>query len=73
MRTRAALAREIGKLTVEEVELDPPKAHEVLVRMQAAGVCHSDLHTYRGEQGCLSRVAGLPFFLPAHALEFYPN
>ena len=25
------------------------KEHEVLVRMQAAGVCHSDLHTYRGE------------------------
>ena len=49
MRTRAALAREIGKLTVEEIELDPPKEHEVLVRMQAAGVCHSDLHTYRGE------------------------
>jgi Zn-dependent alcohol dehydrogenase len=49
MRTRAALAREIGKLTIEEIELDPPKANEVLVRMQAAGVCHSDLHTYRGE------------------------
>jgi S-(hydroxymethyl)glutathione dehydrogenase/alcohol dehydrogenase len=49
MRTRAALARDVGKLTVEEIELDPPKEHEVLVRMQAAGVCHSDLHTYRGE------------------------
>ena len=49
MRTRAALAREIGQLTIEEVELDPPKASEVLVRMRAAGVCHSDLHTYRGE------------------------
>ena len=49
MRTKAALAREIGKLTIEEIELDPPKKHEVLVRMQAAGVCHSDLHTYRGE------------------------
>jgi Zn-dependent alcohol dehydrogenase len=49
MRVKAALAREIGKLTIEEVELDPPKADEVLVRMRAAGVCHSDLHTYRGE------------------------
>jgi S-(hydroxymethyl)glutathione dehydrogenase/alcohol dehydrogenase len=49
MRTRAALAREIGQLTVEEIELDPPQANEVLVRMRAAGVCHSDLHTYRGE------------------------
>jgi Zn-dependent alcohol dehydrogenase len=49
MRVRAALAREIGQLTVEEVELDPPQAEEVLVRMHAAGVCHSDLHTYKGE------------------------
>lgn len=49
MRVKAALAREIGQLTIEAVELDPPKADEVLVRMRAAGVCHSDLHTYRGE------------------------
>ncbi len=49
MRIKAALAREINQLTVEEVELDPPKDTEVLVRMRAAGVCHSDLHTYRGE------------------------
>jgi S-(hydroxymethyl)glutathione dehydrogenase/alcohol dehydrogenase len=49
MRMKAALAREIGQLTIEEIELDPPKADEVLVRMRAAGVCHSDLHTYKGE------------------------
>jgi Zn-dependent alcohol dehydrogenase len=49
MRVRAALAREIGALAIETVELDPPKADEVLIRMHAAGVCHSDLHTYRGE------------------------
>ena len=49
MRIRAALAREVGRLTTEEVELDPPKATEVLVRMRVAGVCHSDLHVYRGE------------------------
>ena len=49
MRIQAALAREIGQLTIEEVELDPPRADEVLVRMRAAGVCHSDLHTYKGE------------------------
>jgi S-(hydroxymethyl)glutathione dehydrogenase/alcohol dehydrogenase len=49
MKIKAALAREINQLTIEEIELDPPKADEVLVRMQAAGVCHSDLHTYRGE------------------------
>lgn len=49
MRMRAALAREVGQLTIEEVELDSPRADEVLVRMRAAGVCHSDLHTYKGE------------------------
>lgn len=49
MRTKAAVIREPGKLTIEEIELDPPKAGEVLVRIRAAGVCHSDLHTYRGE------------------------
>ena len=49
MRTRAAVVREPGQLTIEEVHLAPPKASEVLVRMHAAGVCHSDLHTLRGE------------------------
>lgn len=49
MRIKAAVAREIGRLTIEAVELDPPKEGEVLVRMRAAGVCHSDLHTYKGE------------------------
>lgn len=49
MKTKAAVVREANKLTIEEIELDPPKANEVLVRMQAAGVCHSDLHTYRAE------------------------
>ena len=49
MRIKAVVSREIGSLGVEEVELDPPKEYEVLVRMHVAGVCHSDLHTYRGE------------------------
>lgn len=49
MKTQAAVVREINQLTIEEVNLDPPKPHEVLVRMRAAGICHSDLHTYRGE------------------------
>ena len=49
MRTRAAVVREVGQLTIEEVQLAPPKESEVLVRMHVAGVCHSDLHTLRGE------------------------
>jgi S-(hydroxymethyl)glutathione dehydrogenase/alcohol dehydrogenase len=35
-------------LRVEEVELEPPRAGEVLVRYAASGVCHSDLHAAQG-------------------------
>ena len=49
MRTTAAVVREVDQLTIEEIELDPPQAGEVLVRLAAAGVCHSDLHTLKGE------------------------
>lgn len=49
MKTKAAVVREVGQLTIETVELDPPKSGEVLVRMGAAGVCHSDLHNLRAE------------------------
>jgi S-(hydroxymethyl)glutathione dehydrogenase/alcohol dehydrogenase len=34
---------------IEELALDPPQRGEVLVRMAAAGVCHSDLHVVDGE------------------------
>ena len=30
--------------SVEEIELDPPKAGEVLVKLAASGMCHSDEH-----------------------------
>ena len=36
-------------LTIAEVDLDHPRAGEVLVDVAAAGVCHSDLHVIRGE------------------------
>ena len=36
-------------LVVEDVELDAPKGGEVLVKMVATGVCHSDLHVYTGD------------------------
>ncbi len=48
-RIQAAVLHEFGKpLVVEELELDPPQAGEVLVRMAASGVCHSDLHVVQG-------------------------
>jgi S-(hydroxymethyl)glutathione dehydrogenase / alcohol dehydrogenase len=49
MKIRAAVAREIGKLAIETVDLDPPRAGELLVKMKAAGVCHSDLGSLKGE------------------------
>jgi S-(hydroxymethyl)glutathione dehydrogenase/alcohol dehydrogenase len=36
-------------LVIEDVQIDPPKAHELRVRIAAAGVCRSDLHFMRGE------------------------
>lgn len=50
MKTRAAVLYEANTpLRVEELELDPPKAGEVLVRVAANGVCRSDYHTMIGE------------------------
>jgi len=46
---KAAVLYEYGApLVIEELELDPPREGELLVRMAASGVCHSDLHTARG-------------------------
>ncbi len=49
MKTRAAVAYEVGKpLVVEEVELDGPREGEVLVEIKATGVCHTDEFTRSG-------------------------
>jgi Zn-dependent alcohol dehydrogenase len=50
VRIKAAVLWERGQpLSVEDVELDPPGAGELLVEVKAAGVCHSDLHPARDE------------------------
>jgi S-(hydroxymethyl)glutathione dehydrogenase/alcohol dehydrogenase len=47
---RAAVVREPGApFDVQEIEVLPPRAGEVLVRMRASGVCHSDLHFKNGD------------------------
>ena len=38
-------------MKVEDIVLRPIADHEVLVNVKACGVCHSDLHTARGEWG----------------------
>ena len=49
MKSRAAIAWQAGQpLTIEEVEVAAPKAGEVLVRIVATGVCHTDAFTLSG-------------------------
>ena len=49
MKTTAAVAYEAGKpLVVETVDLDGPKAGEVLIEIRATGVCHTDEFTRSG-------------------------
>ena len=49
MKTRAAVAYEAGKpLVIEEVELEGPRAGEVLVEIKATGICHTDDFTRSG-------------------------
>ena len=49
MKIRAAVLEEFGQpLTVTEVDLEGPKAGEVLVRLEACGVCHTDMYTASG-------------------------
>ena len=58
MQTRAAVLIEVpGKWEVVDVELDAPRDHEVLVRMVASGLCHSDDHFATGD----ITVGHLPF------------
>jgi S-(hydroxymethyl)glutathione dehydrogenase/alcohol dehydrogenase len=49
MKIRAAVLEEFGQpLAVQEVDLAEPRAGEVLVRLAACGVCHTDLYTASG-------------------------
>jgi S-(hydroxymethyl)glutathione dehydrogenase / alcohol dehydrogenase len=49
MKTRAAIAWKAGQpLTIETVDLEGPKAGEVLVEVRATGICHTDQYTLSG-------------------------
>jgi alcohol dehydrogenase len=59
MKTRAAVLSAMGTsgpyetskpLAIEELELDPPGPGEVLIRIKAAGLCHSDLSVINGDR-----------------------
>ncbi len=50
VRTKAAVLWELGgKWEVDEVDLDPPKAGEVMIKLTASGLCHSDHHLVTGD------------------------
>ncbi len=54
---RAALLRQIpGDLTIEDIDIDSPAPHEVLLRTAAAGLCHSDLHFIEGKYPYMTPV-----------------
>lgn len=61
MKSRAAVAWEAGKpLVIEEIDVTGPKAGEVLIRMVATGVCHTDAFTLSGDdpEGIFPAILG---------------
>ena len=68
MKSQAAILHGIGgPWSVEDFELDPPRAGEALVEMAAAGLCHSDDHILKGDMSAPNEVMkamGLPTMFP---------
>lgn len=61
MKSRAAVAWEAGKpLVIEEVDVAAPKAGEVLLKIAATGVCHTDAYTLSGQdpEGLFPAIMG---------------
>ncbi len=62
-KMKAAVLHEFGQaLQIEEVDIPTPGAGEILVKMQASGVCHTDLHAIEGDWP----VKPSPPFIPGH-------
>jgi len=68
MKTRAAVLWGRGEdWRIEEIDLDPPKQHEVLVKWVVAGMCHSDEHLRASDMGAPEadrQAAGRPPLFP---------
>jgi propanol-preferring alcohol dehydrogenase len=61
---KAAMLREIGKpITIEDVVTPTPGAGEVLIKTEACGVCHSDLHLADGDWDLLRPITKVPLIL----------
>lgn len=62
-KMKAAVVREFGKpLSIEEADIPKPSAGEIVVNIQASGVCHTDLHAAEGDWP----VKPKPPFIPGH-------
>lgn len=60
---KAAVVREFGKpLTIEDVPVPEPSRGQILVKIAATGVCHTDLHAAEGDWPVKPR----PPFIPGH-------
>jgi S-(hydroxymethyl)glutathione dehydrogenase/alcohol dehydrogenase len=68
MKSRAAVLHGIGQQwSIEEIDVDPPKAGELLVHWKVAGLCHSDEHFVTGDMvppAEMLAAAGAPPFFP---------
>ena len=52
MKTKAAIAWKAGApLTIEEVDLEGPRAGEVLIEVKATGICHTDYYAVGRRSG----------------------
>ena len=61
MKVRAAVAHRAGApLSIETVDLDGPRAGEVLVQLKATGICHTDAYTLSGDdpEGIFPSILG---------------
>lgn len=60
MKCRGAVLRGAGReWEIDEIDLDPPKAGEVLVEVAVAGICHSDDHYATGDGVAGERLAAI--------------
>ena len=60
---RAAVVHQLGRpLAIEEVPVPEPKENQILVRIAATGICHTDLHAAKGDWP----VKPNPPFIPGH-------
>jgi S-(hydroxymethyl)glutathione dehydrogenase / alcohol dehydrogenase len=59
MKMKAAVMKQVNApLSIEEVEIDGPKPREVLVKVLATGVCHSDLNSLQDETTPVPTILG---------------